>query len=329
MKETIVIIGSGLAGLRAGQLLQEAGHKVLIIDKGRRLGGRMSTRRADGFLFNHGAQFITARTKRFCTVCEAAQAAGKLAKWPLDGREDALSGTPAMRGLAEFLGQGLRIEQEIEVEQIARDENGLITLSLTDKTQITCQHLLVTCPAPQTARLLATAAPSLAAAAAKVIYAPCWTVMAGFTEPLALPAAPVQTQTGVLGWVTYEAQRPEADGLFALTIQASADYSAAHLEDTREDVSKDLLAAFTDTQNNDFPVPSYLAAHRWRYAKVEQPCAAQDPFFLRHHGGTIAVAGDWHPAETDSGRRGSGARAEDAFLSGERAAFRLMETLVQ
>ena len=61
----IVIIGSGLAGLAAGQLLKEAGHNALILDRGRRVGGRISTRRADGFLFNHGAQFVTAHSTAF------------------------------------------------------------------------------------------------------------------------------------------------------------------------------------------------------------------------------------------------------------------------
>jgi len=118
MTETIVIIGSGLAGLSAARRLQQAGHQALILDKGRRIGGRMSTRRAEGFLFNHGAQFVTARSERFKAVCQAAVDVGKLASWPLDGREQALSGTPAMRGLAEFMGQGLRIEQDVEVEHI-------------------------------------------------------------------------------------------------------------------------------------------------------------------------------------------------------------------
>ena len=36
----IVIIGSGLAGLAAGQLLREAGQNALILDNGRRAGGR-------------------------------------------------------------------------------------------------------------------------------------------------------------------------------------------------------------------------------------------------------------------------------------------------
>ncbi|GIS17857.1 MAG: hypothetical protein CM15mP119_2610 [Alphaproteobacteria bacterium] len=43
----------------------------------------MSTRRADGFLFNHGAQFVTARSAAFSAVCARAVQAGQLAKWPL------------------------------------------------------------------------------------------------------------------------------------------------------------------------------------------------------------------------------------------------------
>ena len=138
---------------------------------------------------------------------------------------------------------------------------GWSILSLSNQQQIMCPHLLVTCPAPQTARLLATAAPSLAAAAAEVIYAPCWTVMAGFADPLDLPAAPVQTQTGVLGWATYEGQRPDANGLSALTLQANADFSTAHLEDPREVMHDSLLAAFEAECEINLPEPSYLSAH--------------------------------------------------------------------
>ena len=41
----ILIIGAGLAGLSAANDLQQAGHQVLVIDKGRGLGGRLAGRR--------------------------------------------------------------------------------------------------------------------------------------------------------------------------------------------------------------------------------------------------------------------------------------------
>ena len=153
----IVIIGSGLAGLAAGQLLTECGHKALILDKGRRVGGRISTRRIEGFLFNHGAQFVTARSAAFSTICAHAIQAGQLANWPLAGRANAFSGKPAMRGLAEFMAKGLTIRQQAEVQGVTRmkpspsPHDSPLQLKLGDGTVITCRHLIVTCPAPQTA----------------------------------------------------------------------------------------------------------------------------------------------------------------------------------
>ena len=139
----IVIIGSGIAGLAAGQLLLKAGHNPLILDKGRRVGGRMSTRRAGGFLFNHGAQFVTARSAAFSAVCARAEKAGRLAKWPLAGRADAFSGTPAMRGLAEFMAEGLTIRQQAEVQDITRVKQALgqITVLFGCSCRRDCDHL--------------------------------------------------------------------------------------------------------------------------------------------------------------------------------------------
>ena len=325
----IVIIGSGLAGLAAGQLLREAGHNALILDKGRRAGGRMSTRRADGFLFNHGAQFVTARSAAFSAVCTNAVQAGQLAKWPLAGREDAFSGTPAMRGLAEFMAEGLTIRQQAEVKNITRvkpipgPHNGPLVLQLADGTVIICRHLIVTCPAPQTSRLLREAAPKLSACADQVIYAPCWAVMAGFPAPIDLPRTLIQTPEEPISWATYEPFRPGASQTAALTLHATADFSKTHLEAEPTDICDQLLASFSEQQNIPFPHPSYSAAHRWRYAKVEQACPQDELFHIADTDSSIFVAGDWHPAQGDDGRFGKGARAEDAFLSGLRAAKQL------
>ena len=330
----IVIIGSGLAGLAAGQLLQEAGHDALILDKGRRVGGRMATRRAEGFLFNHGAQFVTARSAAFSAVCAHAAQAGHLAKWPLDGRADAFSGTPAMRGLPEFMTEGLAIRQQVEVQDITRvkprleTHDGSLKLQLADETVITCRHLIVTCPAPQTGRLLRKVAPKLSACTKAVTYAPCWTVMVGFPTPIDLPRTITQTPAGPISWATYEPVRPRASQTAAVTLQATADFSKTQLEALPADICEHLLAAFAEQQNIPLPSPSYLAAHRWRYAKVEQACPPDELFHITDTDSSIFVAGDWHPAQGDDGLFGKGTRAEDAFLSGQRAAKQLNAQLI-
>ena len=60
----VLVIGAGIAGLVAAAEIQRAGWRVLVIDKGRGVGGRVASRRIGGATFDHGAQFITTRSPR-------------------------------------------------------------------------------------------------------------------------------------------------------------------------------------------------------------------------------------------------------------------------
>ena len=71
-----LVIGAGIAGLIAARALRAAGHRVLVLDKGRGVGGRMATRRIEGGVFDHGAQFVTVRDPRFQQIVEGWQAKG-------------------------------------------------------------------------------------------------------------------------------------------------------------------------------------------------------------------------------------------------------------
>jgi predicted NAD/FAD-dependent oxidoreductase len=57
MINTIVIIGSGISGLRAGlELAQHSDNKIIILEKSKSVGGRVATRRFDSTYVNHGAE---------------------------------------------------------------------------------------------------------------------------------------------------------------------------------------------------------------------------------------------------------------------------------
>lgn len=84
---------------------------------------------------------------------------------------------------------------------------------------------------------------------------------------------------------------------------ASVSWSRTHLEADAAEVAPALLEAFAEALGLDVPPPLHLAAHRWRFAKVEtalgEPC-------LHDPGLGIGACGDWCV----------GPRVEAAFLSG-------------
>ena len=65
MIRDVLIVGAGLCGLQAAGDLHQAKRRVLVLDKGRGVGGRAATRRWDGVPVDHGAQFFTVRTWAF------------------------------------------------------------------------------------------------------------------------------------------------------------------------------------------------------------------------------------------------------------------------
>jgi renalase len=311
----VLIIGSGMAGLAAADAARTAGLSCIILDKGRRIGGRVATRRADGFTFNHGAQFLTARDAAFITACAGAKDVGALADWQVAGRS-ALCGAPTMRDFPAQLGAGFEIRQTVEVTHIESNADG-VTLHDKDGAVASGRQLVITVPAPQAARLLQDVEPDLAATAGLAEYAPCWTGMYGFDAKHMPPVAdPLRHDSGPVGWAVWEDHRPAASGQTdgaALIVQAAPDWSAKHLEEDSTEVAATLLAAFRDLSGLALDSPRYEAAHRWRYARVMRP--APDNATRISRDGRIALAGDWL----------AGARIEDAWLSGRQAMARLVD----
>jgi predicted NAD/FAD-dependent oxidoreductase len=79
----LLIIGAGFAGLvTAYECLKSGIQKITLIDKGRSVGGRLATRRINGSIADHGAQFFTIRSKDFEKFIKEILPTSVLLKWP-------------------------------------------------------------------------------------------------------------------------------------------------------------------------------------------------------------------------------------------------------
>mgnify|MGYP003115917079 CR=1 FL=1 len=307
----IAIIGAGMAGLACARELADSGRQVTVFDKGRGLGGRIATRRTDFGSFDHGAQYATARDEAFRAVLGRAVRSGQAQVWPdISDDRDRIVGTPGMSALVRPLADGLDIRSACEVRRLKRDHAGWHVDFDDGRHEGPFGTIVLTPPAPQ-ARQLLEHQDGLFPELDRIVYAPCWTLMAAFDWPLG--AEPVHRGERPLSWIACNSGKPQRRVSHETWIaQADAAWSREHLEDDKAAVAEEMLRLMMHTLGVSTAQPAYLAAHRWRYARVET--ALETPC-LFDPDRKIGIAGDGM----------LGGRIEAAFDSGKALAQEILE----
>lgn len=300
----IGIIGAGIAGLACADGLAGRGHDVVLFDKGRGPGGRMSTRRmetSEGMaFFDHGAQYFTVRDNAFQAQLDAWVGAGVAAPWPAAG-PDAYVGVPGMNAPVRELASRHIVHWGARVTAVERGDDGW-RLHVDDAIR-DVETLVIAIPAEQAGALLAYAAPDLAARAAAAVSEPCWTVMMAFTEPVAAEAdCRMQWAGGVIGWAARNSAKPRRTGPESWVVQATPGWSRDHIDADPDVVAADLSAALSGELGVELPDRIGTAVHLWRFAR----CADGGGGVVYDRDRRLGLCGDWL----------IGPRVESAWLSG-------------
>ena len=174
------IIGAGAAGLAAARQLHQRQPTlaITIYEKSRGLGGRAATRRRDGFVFDHGAQYLTARdpgfVDRLLTKELATDALHDIGHpvWTFDKHNTIIEGDRAQNAepkwvyrdglnrLGKLLASDLDVQHEVRIgrlRQISTDNHKGIGYELYDvdgQSMGMADMVLLTPPAPQIVDIL-------------------------------------------------------------------------------------------------------------------------------------------------------------------------------
>ncbi len=274
----ILVIGAGITGLLAARTLQAHGQTVIVLDKGRGVGGRMATRRIGSAVFDYGAQFFTARDQEFNALVDVWRAGDVALEWcrgfagpdgvaHTDGHPR-YRGSTGMTAVPKYLARGL----EIVLGQRVTSAEALIDRWRVRTEQgetFFADSLLLTAPVPQSLAILDAGATALPAeiryALDAVSYHPCIALMIQpETSRLPSPGA-IQFSEGPIAWIGDNVQKgvsPHA----AITLHADAKFSRDNWNSDDAKIISEIHSAASAWVKE--PV-SDVQIRRWRYAKPE------------------------------------------------------------
>ena len=314
------IIGAGVAGLNLARRLSARDIDVQLFEKARGPSGRLSTRRAEGGQFDHGAQYLTARDPVFRAQLEEWVARDVLAPWSgrivrigadaASSEEPALAeskqrfvGKPRMSALARDLLGDLPIELGVRIERADREGSRWSLRSEQGEVYPGFDALLLAVPAPQAVPFLERV-PATRAKVEGVVMWPCHAVMLRFEQALDAGFEGAFVEGPELSWVALDSSKPGRGPDACWLLHSQAAWSAANVDLASDDVIRALLGGFERALGRSLPAVAFASAHRWLYART---------------GSALTERAIWHPEE-GLGLCGDwlrGDRVEDAYLSGE------------
>jgi len=338
----IAVIGAGLAGLICAQQLQQAGYRVVVVEKSRGLGGRVATRRLQGTCADHGVRYLEVQGELSQQLIKILSDRQILHPWldTLCQLEDDLHPLPSSQryaasagitSVAKFLATGLEIWRGQRVVAIAPVTNQwklqLEPAPGEPMLNLQAKALVIAIPAPQALMLLELLASVVPASFLEklrsVEFEPCLSAIAtypmarqqdfaNFAEAISFP------QNSDLTWLSLESSKRPGDRQPVIVAQSSPEFAQHHLDTADlQPAGQHLLEQAAKLGLPWLKAPEILQVHRWRYAFASRPLPNR--YLETDTPLPLVCSGDWC----------GGKQVEDALSSGAAAAIAVNQQLDQ
>ena len=302
--KNIAIIGAGLSGLTAANILKDSAN-ITLFEKSRGVGGRISTRRFEPYFFDHGAQFFKARTSEFKTFIAPMIEQGIIAPWNArfvefkdkkittnrnwDCNHQHYVGVPNMNIIAKYLSNGLNINLETKVKSLTKDQEKWHLIDDKENNLGSYDWVIIAVPPLQAIELLGESLkffPQIAS----IKMQSCFSVMLGFEKPLALDFDAAFVKEEDISWISVNSSKPGRNQSFCLVINSTNKWADQHIEDDKAQVMQHLCANASEIINHDLSLANHKAIQAWRYANIDKQEGEANLIDIDNK---IALCGDW------------------------------------
>lgn len=293
----VIVIGSGACGLTVARGLSDAGRGVLVVDKGKRPGGRMASRPVGQAIIDTGAPDAACTSAE--ALAEILQRAGDTVRTTTVGDRTVLAFAESAGATARHWADSLEVRTELitHLERLSATELAVVPRA-TD-TPVIASTVVMTAPFPQSMQLLAASGFS----AAMDVHADYERRMLLLVRVEAFAAPDPGATTGMF---TVRQVATDADGSVAMVLVVDPEWAMAAWDDDTSIVHARLLLGLRDAMPEGRVLWSDVK--QWRYANAVRTVDAP---FVRTSDPAVVVGGDAFGDATYSG-------LERAVLSGLR-----------
>ena len=292
--------------------LKQTDKDVLVVDKGRGVGGRMATRRMDGARLDHGAQFFTVRSPEINERLSTWKKAGLIQEWyhSLEG-DTCWRGNTGMTDLPKALASELNLLKSTRIERIEYLDNSWKIYSESDAVFV-ANSLIISAPLPQACQLLRSQDSLIPAndlvELDAVRYTRCLAALITLKGPSAIPAPGITKIDHPDVETLIDNHQKGISREYAVTVHSTPAYAEKHWDlsnDVRLPPVLDAVREYLGSEIKD------ASMHRWGFSKTINPIE-RSHYFNKAKG--LALAGDGF----------GGGRIESAALSGIAAALSIL-----
>jgi len=280
-QKRIGIIGAGLTGLTLADILHKKAD-VTLFDKSRGVSGRLSTRYAGDYEFDHGAQAIQASHPQFITFMESLSEQGVAAKW-----KDGYIGVPKMNAIGKHLAKPFNINLGTHINTVEKHDEGWHFTDSEGESAGIFDIVICTAPPEQNCLIMPNEFPHKADIKKRKLRG-CYALMLGFETPPTLKDA--EYNDYIIKSIVKNHEKPSRETGYSLMILSQYDWAESHMEKPNDKVQSLMLKAASTLCDVDLSTAEHQALHRWRYANVRDEGSIAG--FIAPELG-LAACGDW------------------------------------
>ena len=302
--KNVAVIGAGITGITLANLLQKK-VKLTVFEKSRGVGGRMATRRAEPYQFNHGAQYFKIENEEFKGFLSPLME-NKIVK-PLEANHVEILNKKVIKRLKTdnkkyytaktkmnsivkyLLNNNFFIKLSCKIEKTIKEQGKWFIIDNERVSYGPYDWLLITIPPYQAIEILSNNFKFLNTMKENKMRS-CYSLMLGFDKIKEFNFDTALFLEADVQWLSIRKKILGDKEYFNLLINSSYNFAEQNINCSKNKISDYLIEQISDILKCELNNYKHKALHFWKYAMSEKN---NNLGSLLDENLKVIVCGDW------------------------------------